>query len=190
MDNINKIQKSFFEEKDVLPFTNLIKDLWPKGLALNWFWLAFQALEKAGLTYYESDEEEMNVRERIVLLIVIYYEFCHVSAMNESPNFNQWEEKTIRNVKNDFSKDVNDLLLEVKKALVSYFGSEETALAELWINCIEGSNNTLIKTDEKNEMLFHIATSGYELQNINYERAHTWFIGWSNGVEDYEGISI
>ena len=185
---MERVTKSFFKEEDVLPFTEDLKGLWPKQIALNWFWLAFQALEKSGLTYYETESDENRVRERLTALVIFYYEFCHISAKHESSNFSYWNELTIRRLKNDLSDNADERLFEVRKALIQYFGSEEKVLAELWINSLEGSNNCLISLNEKLNLAQLIAND--KLDNVNYCDVRTWFIGWPKGIEDFEGIAI
>lgn len=185
---MDRIKKAFFPEKEAIPFARELAFVWPKGIAMNWFWLAFQALEKAGLTYYETDDEEMQVRERLTLLAVFYYEFCHISAFHESENFTYWNDETIYKFKNDFSGNVDDQLFDVRNALIKYFGDEEEVVTELWINCLEGDSNCFIKLKEKIQLHKELVnTRQLEINNI---KVKDWFVGWGKGIDDFEGISL
>lgn len=179
---------SFFTEENTKTFANQLMAMWSKDIAKNWFWLGYQALEKAGLTYYETNQEEALVSERIVLLCIFYYEFCHISAFHESDNFRYLGEETIQSIKQDLSNNADDVLDEVRNALINYFGSEEQVIAELWINCLEGSSNRFIPLEEKSKLLNELNfTNPYD---PNQSRARTWFVGWNKGLGDFEGISI
>ena len=72
---MSQINQHFFSENDAKPFEEQLFNFWNKRIDKRWFWLAFQALEKAGLTYYETDDENILVRERMVILAIIYYEY-------------------------------------------------------------------------------------------------------------------
>jgi hypothetical protein len=185
---MERIRKSFFEEQSTFPFAELLKILWPKQIALNWFWIAFQAIEKSGLTYYETELEEMKVRERLSLLVIFYYEFCHISASHESSSFTYWDEQTIMQLKKDLSAEADDLLFEVREALIKYFGSEEKVLAELWINCIEGSNNCFIRMDEKAKLFDLFCDREYN--DFLHVQVRSWFVGWETGILAFHGISL
>ncbi len=185
---MERVQKSFYEEREALPFTECLIDLWPKQIALNWFWTAFQALENSGLTYFETELEETKVQERLSALAVLYYEMCHISAKHESSNFSHWREETINEIKNDLTDEADDRLFEVKQALIKYFGSEEKVLAELWINFLEGSTNCIIKMEEKIKLYELIINE--RMDDVNFIDLRDWFIGWTKGIEEYEGIAI
>lgn len=179
---MNRITKGFFTESEAKYFEEHFFNFWPKNIDKRWFWMAFQALEKGGLTYFESDEEEMIVRERLVLLAVFYYEFCHHSAFHESEHFNYWDEEFINEVKKDISPNADDLLLEIKMALIQYFGDEQIVIDELWLNCTEGKSNTLIP--------FSKVVIENSNDNINKEDAEVWFFGWNVSIDNMEGISL
>jgi hypothetical protein len=181
MDMRNKNSR-FLTEDIALKFETLLFNFWDKGIDKRWFWLSFQALEKFGLTYFESSEEEMMVRERLVLLGVIYYEYCFRSGLHESEHFNYWDEPLITSINLDFSEDVSDNILDVKRALTSYFKTEEGVTNELWINCYEGSHNKILKTSD----IFKA------LEDKSYERneGENWFKGIIDDLQDYEGISL
>lgn len=183
-----RLSKAFFKEEEAMLFCNRVKLLWNKPVAENWFWLGFQALEKAGMTYYETETEEMKVRERISLLIIFYYEFCHISIMHESENFNYWDENFIMELKADMSEDVDETLFEIKNTLISYFGGELETLAELWVNCLEGNYNCYLKLNEKNR-IYELVTSG-EYNDINFDRAKTWLIGWNVDINSFESMLL
>ena len=179
---MDKITKSFFSEKEAEVFVNHFFNCWPKNIDKRWFWLAFQALEKRGLTYYESDQEEMYVRQRLVLLGVLYYEFCHVSGFHESENFNYWSPEMIQQVQKDFYPNVEEEFFEIKKALIHYFGTEDGVIEELWINCLEGSTNGILPYSR-----FPQAAAD---NSVLREEAESWFISWDGGIEEFMGISI
>ncbi len=185
---MERTNKSFFTEAKVIAFAQDLVYLWPKGIAVNWLWIAFQALEKAGLTYYETEDEEMLVRERLTLLTLFYYEFCHISAKHESKNFSRWDDATIHRIKNDLSDEADDYLFEIRKALINYFGGEEQVVAELWINCVEGASNCLMKQEDK-QKIYNVAIKE-ELHDQNYYDARDWFVGWDKGIDDFESIAI
>lgn len=179
---MTRITKEFFSEKEAKKFEEQLFNFWPKSIDKRWFWLAFQALEKTGLTYYETDEEEMQIRERLTLLAIFYYEFCHVSAFHESEHFKYWSTDLIKEIKKDFSSEVDDQLFNIRKALISYFGSEQNVISELWLSCLEGSLNCLIPVFKNNNAI--------EENNVNKKDAEDWFIGWGIGIEDFMGISL
>lgn len=181
-------QKSFFNEENAALFEEPFFSLWPKRIALNWFWIAFQALESSGDTYYETDDQEIVVREKLTLLFILYYEFCYISAKHESSNFKYCDEQTIKRLKNDISENADDHLFAIRKSLIKYFGSEEKVIAELWINCVEGANNCFMKMEVKNKMFNQIINSDYD--DVNYRDVLSWFIAWNNSIEDFEGIAI
>jgi hypothetical protein len=185
---MNRTNKSFFTEAKVIAFAQDMVYLWPKGIAVNWLWIAFQALEKAGLTYYETEEDEMLVRERLTLLTVFYYEFCHISGKHESNNFSRWDDETIHRIKNDLSDEADDYLFEIRNALIKYFGNEEEVVAELWINCLEGSSNRFITLKEKIQLHKELVNSS-QLE-INYVQVKDWFVGWKKGIDDFESIAV
>jgi hypothetical protein len=183
---MDRIKKSFFPETKVISFAQDMVYLWPKGIAVNWLWIAFQALEKAGLTCYESEEEEMQVRERITLLTVLYYEFCHISAKHKSDNFTYWDEDTIHRIKNDLSDEADEYLFEIRKALINYFGGEEQVVAELWINCLEGQSNSLMKLEDK--IKIYTESTEHEPDDINFKKVRDWFVLWDKEIDDFEGL--
>jgi len=155
-----------------------------KGIDKRWFWLAFQALEKAGLTYYETEKEEFVVRERLVLLAVIYYEYCHRSAAHESKNFNSWDGDFILSMKKDFSDNVNQNIFEIRNALIKYFKSEKEVTDELWLNCFEGQNNLIVPFAKKWELLAESE------DDYNRTKAEEWFNGCIDSIDEYYGVSI
>ncbi len=144
--------------------------------------------EKAGLTYYKTEEDEILVRERITLLTVFYYEFCHISAKNESENFTPWDEETINRIKNDLSDEADDYLLEIRTALINYFGGEEQVIAELWINCAEGASNCFMKLEDK--MKLHKELVNTNELKVEYADAKNWFVDWDKGIDDFKSIAI
>lgn len=176
------ITKGFFPESEAKFFEQHYFNFWPKGIDKRWFWLAFQAMEKGGLTYYESEEEEMDVREMLALLAVFYYEYCHESAACESENFNLWPSTFIEDVKKDFSIRVDDLLFEIWGALVSYFGDENKVADELWFNCTEGSTNCLVPINK-------ISVASWDNDYLK-EKAEGWFTGGGFEIKGFMGMSI
>ncbi len=126
----------------------------------------------------------MQVRERITLLGVIYYEYCHRSASHEYPLFHYWSEATIQQIKKDFFENVSDNFTKVRESLIAYFGSEEDVTNELWLNCYEGKNNLILKNNIKEQILSE--------PNYNRESAEDWFkqsLTFSD-INDYHGMSI
>ena len=96
----------FFPEEEAAIFEKQLFNFWQKGIDKRWFWLAFQALQNSGLTYFESEKQEMEVRERIVLLSVIYYEYCLKSQAAECPSFNALSFFMVSTIKFRSFKDV------------------------------------------------------------------------------------
>lgn len=179
---------SFFQENDALPFAEDLASLWPKGIASDWFWLGFQALEKSGLTYFENEEEQIKVRVRLTLLTIFYYEFCHQSAFHESEFFTYWDAEFILQLKKDVISSTPDDLKEIHHALIDYFGSEEKALAELWINCLEGSTNKYLRLEAKLLTYEKILTD--TLDAVKYRDVRAWFLNDNIVLDDYEGIAL
>lgn len=172
----------FFLEKDAIIFEQTYFNLWHKGIDKRWFWLAFQALEKSGLTYFENEVEEMIVRERLQVLAILYYEYCHRSAAHESEYFTYWTEDLINNIKNDLSGNVEEIIYEVKEALIKYFQTEKAVTDELWFNCFEGRNNIILPLSKKEIILSDV--------NINMTDAEEWFKSDIGNINHYEGISL
>ena len=179
---MSQINQHFFSENDAKPFEEQLFNFWNKRIDKRWFWLAFQALEKAGLTYYETDDENILVRERMVILAIIYYEYCHRSAAHESENFTYWREDMILEIKKYFSDNISDHILEVRLALIKYFTFEVTVTDELWLNCFEGRNNIILPFDKKSKVLSE--------NNINKTDAEEWFFGGKDEIDSYESISL
>ena len=173
--------KGCFPESEAKYFEEKFFNFWPKYIDKRWFWLAFQALENAGLTYYETEKEKVKVRERLVLLGVLYNEFCHVTAAHESEHFTNWSEEIVNEIKKDLFYEANEMLTEIRNALVSYFGSEFDVVNELWITCIEGEANCMF-TQRKIEMEF----SEFAKENVNKKDGENWFIGGIFSFEDFE----
>jgi len=186
---MDRTSKAFFTELEAEPFVEDLAIIWPKRIAQNWFWLGFQALEKSGLTYYESEQEEIMVRERLNLLVIFYYEFCHISAMHESENFIYRNHNVIDRLKSEIPNNGDDLLFEIRIALIKYFGGEEKVLAELWINCLEGSTSRFLKIEDKIQLYEKIVNIKYENENVNYSEVRNWFTGGLTGVSSFESIA-
>lgn len=180
MTNICK--KGFFSESEALKFEKQLFTFWPKGIDKRWFWLAFQSLEKAGFTYYQTDDEEIMVRERLVCIGLIYYEYCHQCAAHEYSTFNYWNTELIVQLKNDFSVWINDRIYDVQKALLLYLGSSENVTDELWVNCIEGRCNTILPYKQ-----IHVESSE---ENINKKDGEIWFSKGIDSVNNYISIAL
>jgi hypothetical protein len=181
---MNQINQRFFREADAIFFENHYFNFWHKGIDKRWFWLAFQALEKAGLTYYETEKEEVVVRERLVILAILYYEYCYRSAAHESENFNFWDQDLVFTIKRDFSNNVSENIIGVRNALVNYFKSEKGVTDELWLSCFEGQNNLIVPFAKKWELLSESE------DDYNKTKAEEWFNGCIDGIDEYYGISI
>lgn len=181
---MSKVNQRFLLEDEAIYFEEQFFNFWPKGIDKRWFWLAFQALEKSGLTYFESEKEEFTVRERLVLLAVIYYEYCHRSAAHESENFNFWGEDFILSIKKDFSDNVEQNISEIRNALIKYFKSEKGVTDELWLSCIEGQNNLILPFHKKGELLIEIENDFLKT------KAEEWFNGGIDSIDEYYGISL
>ena len=137
----------YFTKKQAEVFENQLMNFWQNKNDKRWFWLGFQALEKSGLTYYENDQEEMMVRERLVILCIIYYEYCIQNGYNIS-TFKDWDAELIYKIKRDFSVGFSDQMLEVTNALIKYFGDEQIVSFELNYNCEEGQANRFFRLNE------------------------------------------
>lgn len=182
--NMKRISKGFFAESEALKFEQDLFNFWPKGIDKRWFWLAFQALESSGLTYYESDSEEIAVRERLVLLAVLYYEYCHHSSSTGGEHFKCWTEEQLNQIRKDLSSDAFEELLIIQEALNVYFGSKEMVTDELWLNCMEGENNCLIP--------HHMVKIEPSEKNVFKSDGENWYKGvWNlSGLDSFEGMSI
>jgi hypothetical protein len=176
---IRPTMNRFFSENDALIFEQQLFNFWSKCIDKRWFWLAFQALQKAGLTYYESDNEEMEVRERITLLAVIYYEYCIKSSFHESDHFNHLKPELINTLIADFSEDVNGNIIKNSRALVNYFDSEENVTNHLWLNCYEGANNLIVKLNDFGACL---------KENYHKNKAENWFKFGIGDIDNYDSL--
>lgn len=179
-----RISKNFFPEVEAISFLDQMFNVWPKKIAHRIFWQGFQALEKSGLTYYETEEEEILVRERIRMIGVIYYEFCHQSAAHESENFSYWSPELGEHIRKEFNEHTDDRIWEVRKALIEYMDAGdydgEKVIQEMWLNCEEGKNNIILPHD--------ILSRTNPEDDLNYKDARTWWIGGNMSVDTLEGF--
>ena len=165
------MSKGFFPESEAKTFEQRFFNFWPKYIDKRWFWLAFQTLENAGLTYYETDESEQNIRKRLVLMGVLYNEFCHVTAAHESENFDHWSEGITNEIKKNLSDRDNDELTKTRNALVGYFGNEYDVVNEMWITCIEGKTNCILSQRTRG-----LEFSEFSKEDVNKKDGEDWFI--------------
>lgn len=182
--NSKKMSNHFFPESEAAIFVEEMFGMWPKKIAHRIFWLSFQALQKSGFTYFENDEEEMLVRERIRMIGVLYYEFCHQSAAHESENFSHWSPVLCEQIRKEFNAESDDCMWEVKEALTEYLSHGDELLGvnvvrEMWLNCEEGRRNVIIPIGR---VVFPTS------EDPNYEQARTWWIGGHMSVESLECI--
>lgn len=189
-DKIHLTEKPsrFFSETEAEKLAQNLFTFWAKGIAMRWFYLAFQALEKSGLTYFETEEEEMKVRERIVLLAVYYHEFCYQSNYHQSPFFIFWDQATIQKIKSDLNYNETELR-NIHQALNRYWGSEMKIFAELWVNCQEGAQNR-VKQLADSTYLYNGIVSENAQQHFNMERGLNWIISRECILENYEAFRI
>ena len=178
----NLIEKGFFPESKAKVFEEQFFNFWPKQQDKRWFWIAFQALEKAGLTYYETHDEEMLVRKRLVLLSLIYYEYAWQAAFHESENFTPWHEKFINQTLDELPKEADELFPKIFIALNDYFGSDFSVADELWLNCTEGEINRLFP---HNKIAIEPSNN-----NINKKDGEDWYRGGNFYIAGLECISI
>ena len=176
----------FFNELEAERLAQTLFTFWPKGTDMRWFYLAYQALEKSGLTYFENDLEEMIVRERIVWLSVYYYEFCYQTAFHESPFFQPWNFRVINEVKRDLQKRETEVY-KIHEALNKYWGNERRIFAELWINCEEGAQN-IVKRLEDSTYWHDGIVSEHIILNFNMEKGLEWVIRQECSLEYYKSI--
>jgi hypothetical protein len=178
----------FFKIKDALPLVGLYFNSWSNKVDHQWFELAFQALEKSGLTCYENKVEGRQVRERIVFLALIYKEFTNRSAFHESSDFHYWSEETILRFKTECTPyDENDFN-EIIAALNKYFGSETEVIIELWINCEEGHRNRQLPLAQK--LVFYQKMRSEMYDDFNFFNALRWYKSIDSELDDFECISI
>lgn len=184
-----KILKGFFSESEAIIFEATLFNFWPKGIDKRWFWLGFQALEKGGLTYYETDEEEGIVRERLTLLSMFYKEFCHVACFHACEYFTVMSKEEKENILKDLSENADDELEKVKNALIAYFGDVDILLNELWINCTEGSTNTIMRVAEIYDSYRAIPTREL-INDQDMQNARDWLTLWNKDIKGFESFDL
>lgn len=122
--------------------------IWDNQVAILWAGLVTRAFNKNGLLYYESHEQEMVVRERLILSAVFYREILNQLAFHDSEYFSSWDHRLEATLKNDFSAEVDDNLQDVKNALINFFGSGRELLANIYLNCRQGDSNLIYTLEE------------------------------------------
>lgn len=181
-------RQRFFDELEAERLAQTLFTFWPKGIAMRWFYLAFQALEKSGLTYFETEAEEMAVRLRIIWLSVFYYEFCYQTAFHESVMFRNWQPEMIHEIKKDLAKSETEAK-NVYDALNKYWKNELNIFAELWINCEEGAQNILKKLEDST-YLYHGIVGDHIRLHFNMEQGFKWVMRQECSLDYYKSMSI
>ena len=146
-------------------------------------------MEKAGLTYYETDEEETTVRERLTLLSVFYLEFCYVACFHVSEHFTFLNKEERETILSDLSDNADDELDTIKRALIAYFGNVDSLVNELWINCSEGSTNTLMRIAEISNS-YRAIPMREMINDEDMKNARDWLTLWSKDIKDFDGLSL
>jgi len=88
----------------------------------------------------------------------------------------------IQEVNRDFYPNIEEEFFEIKNALIHYFGTEDGVIEELWINCLEGSTNSILPYSRFPQAAVD--------NSVLREEAESWFTGWDGGIEEFMGISI
>ena len=154
---------------------------WENQSDKSWGELMWRIIAKNGLTKFENEKEEMDVRERVVLLALIYYEFCHQSSFHESLNFKYWNEEIVVNYKKDIDLNtIENALHKIYLALLGHFRENEL-LAEFWVSATQGSSDLPLTTEEKYRVYNRILNEREESINISSARKFAY-----SGFDSYE----
>jgi hypothetical protein len=175
-------EKGFFPESEAKVFEEQFFNFWPKQQDKRWFWIAFQALEKAGLTYYETMDEEMLVRERLVLIAIIYCEYSYQACFYGNQNFNCWPENLEDQISKDLTEETDELFPGIFNALNNYFGNSSEVADELWLNCTEGQINRLFP---HNKIAIEPSYNNRYKQDAEY-----WYMGGDFSIKKMECVDL
>ena len=171
----SRIPKGFFSEEEALVFAEFTCNCFPKGVMYRWFWLGFQALQKAGLTYYETDHQEMSVRLRVHFMTLVFYEYCHKVNIADTDAFQSWNEEFLMELFRDlYDEDLDN----VHEALIAYFKSAENLETEMWALSQEGRFNILIPRH-----LTELETSQADEER---SKGYRWFYDHLGHISDFE----
>ncbi|MCT4637165.1 MAG: hypothetical protein N4A72_05620 [Bacteroidales bacterium] len=178
----------FFSKEEAFSMAGSLFTMWPHSNALTWFWQAFRALERHGLTYYENDKEEKAVRERIMILAILYYEYCQQSGFNTSPSFKEWPSELVQELKNDLSEDVQKTITEVHSILKLQWGNIKQLAAEFWVNCYVGDTGLYFTSTERFKLINELLDKGDD-NPIDYKKGLNWLENDYNDFPNYKGIN-
>lgn len=171
----SRLPSGFFTVEEAQPFANSSCNCLPKAIMHRWFWLGFQAMQKAGLTYYETNHEEIKVRHRINMMNLVFYEYCHITGVSEYDFFMLWEQEFLMDLFKDlYNEDISILY----KALIGYFETPENLEKEMWTISQEGEYNLLIPR-YKTELKFDFDE---DLRNRGYQ----WILDGFSHISNFE----
>ncbi|MBC7745733.1 MAG: hypothetical protein H7096_11585 [Flavobacterium sp.] len=150
---------------------------WLNHADQKWGDLMWRFLKKAGLHQFDNQNEEGLVRERLVVLAMIYFELCERSGFHEETNFQHWSTAKRREFVNDTDfSELNPKIEQVVSAIQNHYETEDF-LSEFLVSAYEGSTNTRLSIDEIIQIKEDISTHYMDNRDL--------FMFWQHECNDY-----